>query len=50
MRRRRTPPRASRRREPSTALGKPSVSAAADDRFAQFDIVGLTIALATKRI
>lgn len=34
--------RASPRREPSTALGKPSVSAAADDRFAQFEVVGLT--------
>jgi hypothetical protein len=32
-----------------SALGKPSVSAAADDCFAQFDVVGLSIALATKR-
>jgi hypothetical protein len=39
-------PRASQRRD---ALGEPSVSAGADDRFAQFDVVGLTIALATKR-
>ncbi len=46
---RRTQPRASQRREPSTALGKPSVSAAADDRFAQFDVFGLTTALATKQ-
>jgi len=45
-----TPPsRAIRRREPSTALGKPSVRAAADDRFARFDVVWLTIALATER-
>jgi hypothetical protein len=35
--------------EPSTCLGKRSASAAADDRFAQLDVVGLTIALATKR-
>jgi hypothetical protein len=35
--------------EPSTALGKPSVSAAADDPFAQFDVVGLMIASATKQ-
>jgi hypothetical protein len=33
----------------SIAPAKPSVSAAADDRFAQFDVVGLTIALATNR-
>jgi hypothetical protein len=38
MRRRRTQPRASRPREPSTALAKLSVSAAADDRFAQLDV------------
>jgi hypothetical protein len=49
MRRGRARPRASRRRDPSTALGKPSVSAAADDRFAQFDVVGRTITLATER-
>jgi hypothetical protein len=49
MRRRQTQPRATRRREPSTALGKPSVRAGADDRFAQFEAVGLTIALATRR-
>jgi hypothetical protein len=49
MPRLRTQPRASRRREPSTAFGTPSVSAAADDRFAQFDVVGLTIASATKQ-
>jgi hypothetical protein len=36
MRQRRTQPRATRRRKPSTALGKPSVRAAADDRLAQF--------------
>ncbi|MGO9899069.1 MAG: hypothetical protein ACLP0J_05135 [Solirubrobacteraceae bacterium] len=29
-------------------IGKPPVSVAADDRFAQFDVVGLTIELATK--
>jgi hypothetical protein len=40
-------PRASWWREPSTALGKPSVSAGADDRFAQFGVVVLAIALAT---
>jgi hypothetical protein len=49
MRRRRTQPRATRGGSPRPALGKRSVRAAAHDRFAQLDVVGLTIALATKR-